>query len=407
MLDRLTIERMRWASGEKPVLVALSGGGDSTALLHLLIDEFGPGGVRAAIVDHALREGSAADAERAKRFAEALGVHTEILTLTWPEGANRAQQAAREARYAALCACARERRLSVIAAGHNADDQAETVLMRAANGSSWRGLAGIAPFSFAPLWPEGRGIVLARPLLGARREDLRAYLAQRGASWIEDPANANLAYERVRVRRRLRELVEQGFEPMRLVRLAQRLRQRAEKLDAAALALISRSVNLERDIRVSRASWDAPAEVRRRALSVLIAAASGASREPLSSELEVLEPRVMAPDHRGSTHSGVEFSPAKGGVALKREPAAIVGRADGAPPLPHLTLVPGLETVWDGRYAVTASTPGWRLVPADTGYFTVVKDGKARDAAQDLTVRPLAAERIRHAFAPDINRAKP
>jgi tRNA(Ile)-lysidine synthase len=407
MLDRLTIERMRWAAGDRPVLVALSGGGDSVALLHFLVEELGAGSVRAAIVDHALREGSTADAGRAKSFAAALGVHAEVLTLIWPDGANRAQQAAREARYAALCACAREQKINVIAAGHNADDQAETVMMRAANGSSWRGLAGIAPFSFAPLWPEGRGVVLARPLLNARREELRAYLVDRGASWIEDPANANPTYERVRVRRRLSELEKQGFEPMRLVRLARRLRQRADELDAAALTLITRSANLENDVRVSRGSWRAPAEVRRRALSVLIAAASGASREPPSSVLEALELRVMAPAHRGSTHSGVVFQPTKDGVVLKREPAAIVGRADGASPLPHLMLVPGVETLWDGRYAVTASTPGLRLVPADTGYFTIVKDGEARDPAQDLTVRPLAAERIRHAFAPDINRAKP
>jgi len=407
MLDRLAVERMRWAAGETPVLVALSGGGDSTALLHLLADEFGAHSVRAAIVDHALRDGSAADAARAKSFAEALGVRAEILTLTWLEGSNRAQQAARDARYAALCAYAREQGIKVVAAGHNADDQAETVLMRAANGSSWRGLAGIAPLTFAPIWPEGRGIVLARPLLGTRRDELRTYLAVRDAQWIEDPGNANPTYERVRIRRRLIELAEQGFDPLRLVRLAGRLRARADHLDRAALALIETAATIGDDVRISLSAWTAPNEVRRRALAVLIAAAAGASREPPSSDMEQVEPRVMSRDHRGSTHSGVAFEPVAGGVALKREAAAITGRAGGAAPLPPLTLVHNAETTWDGRYAVTARVPGLRLVPASSGGFTVLSDGEVCEAAEYLSVRPLAAERIRHAFAPDINRAKP
>ena len=407
MLDRLTIERMRWAAGETPVLVALSGGGDSTALLHLLVAEFGADGVRAAIVDHALREGSAADAARAKGVADALGVQAEILTLTWPEGSNRAQQAARDARYAKLCAYAREQGIKLIAAGHNADDQAETVLMRAANGSSWRGLAGIAALSFAPIWPEGRGIVLARPLLGVRRDKLRAYLAARDAQWIEDPANVNPAYERVRVRRHLSELAERGFDSLRLARLAVRLRARADQLDRAALALIETAAMIRDDILILHSAWTAPDEVRRRALAVLIAAVAGASREPPSSDMDVIEPRVMSRDHRGSTHSGVAFEPVAGGLVLKREAAAIIGRASGAAALPALPLLPNVETTWDGRYAVTARVPGLRVVPAANGRFTVLSDGEACDAAEYVSVRPLAAERVAHAFAPDINRAKP
>ncbi|HET9229997.1 MAG TPA: tRNA lysidine(34) synthetase TilS, partial [Vitreimonas sp.] len=160
MLDPLTIERM----GEGPILIALSGGGDSVALLHLLTDQFGASRLRAAVVDHKLREGSAADARKAADIARVLGVEADILELSWPEGGSRAHEAARTLRYASLCQTARERRAHVIATGHTRDDQAETVLLRGARGSGLRGLAGMRAFAPAPSWPEGRGLTVARPL---------------------------------------------------------------------------------------------------------------------------------------------------------------------------------------------------------------------------------------------------
>lgn len=404
MLDRLTIERMRAWAGENPVLVALSGGGDSVALLHLLVEELGAANVRTLTIDHAMRDGSALDARRACDFAGEIGVEGRaIFPLKWPLGVKPSQEAARLARYRALCAHARDVGAPVIAVGHTADDQAETLLMRAANGSTWRGLAGISPFAFAPVWPEGRGVAVARPLLGVRREALRNYLTARNARWIEDPANTNAAYERVRVRQRLAELESGGFDPLRLVALAARLRQRADQLDRAALNLIERSAAFDRDIRISFAAWSGPSEVRFRALAVLIAAAAGASRELPLADVEEIEPRIMSREHRGSTHSGVVFEPAKDGVVLRREPAAILGRTGGAAALPPLDLVAGVEAIWDGRYSVTSQVSGLRLVPAHDGAFTVLGNHKP----SDLHIRPLLDARVRHAFAPDINSAKP
>jgi tRNA(Ile)-lysidine synthase len=410
MLDRVTVERMLAWAGEKPVLVALSGGGDSAALLHLLVAELGAHRLHAAIVDHALREGSSHDAARAEKFAQTLGVRAEILTLTWEEGANRAQQAARQARYAAICACARAHGYNTIAAAHTGDDQAETVLMRAANGSTWRGLAGIASFAFAPLWPEGRGIALARPLLATRRETLRAYLRERSVEWIEDPANANPKFERVRVRQRLAEREAAGFEPLRLIQMASRMRQRGDALDHAAFELIAHAARPDLATSIVLSAWKGQREVRSRALSVLIAAASGASREPPWTEMEALEARVARADHRGSTHSGVEFLASKGVIVLQREAGAVLGRADGAPPLAPLALGANVEAIWDGRLAITAPEEGWRVVPARNDQLLAFENGlsrkRYRDAQALLKLRPLAPERIAHAFAPDINRAK-
>lgn len=411
MLDRLTIERMLAWTGDRAVLVALSGGGDSVALLHLLAAEFGVERLRAVVVDHALREGSQEDALRAAGFAEALGVGVDILTLNWEDRANRAQQAAREGRYRAICDYARGNGLHVIVAAHTADDQAETVLMRAANGSTWRGLAGIAPFAFAPVWPEGRGIALARPLLGLRRERLRSYLRARRAQWIEDPANTNAKFERVRVRRRLAELEAGGFEPDRLVRVAARLRTRSDALDAAAHALIAGAARVGLATTIRRTDWTAPREVRCRALSALIAAAAGASREPPWTEMPRLEWKVMHQTHRGSTHSGADFTASMNSVTLVRESGAVLGRADGVPPLAPLQLSANVEAIWDGRLAITAPEAGWRVVPARNAERLIFENGLARlrycDVAERFRLRPLAAERVAHAFAPDINRAKP
>jgi tRNA(Ile)-lysidine synthase len=411
MLDRLTIERMLTWTGDKPVLVALSGGGDSVALLHLLAAELGPKRLRAVVVDHALRHGSADDANRAAEFAAALGINAEILTLSWEEGANRAQQAAREGRYRAICAYARTHNLNTIAAAHSADDQAETLLMRAANGSTWRGLAGIAPFAFAPLWPEGRGIALARPLLTARREELRAYLRDQRASWIEDPANINPMFERVRVRQRLAKMEAEGFDAARLVRMAQRLRTRSDALDVAAHDLIARAVKLDPGPNIHREAWLAPDEVRRRALSVLIAAAAGASREPPWTEMKRIERRMMDRAHLGFTRAGADFTASLNSVTLIRELGAVAGRTDGVPPLAPLDLPAGSEVIWDGRIAITAPEPGWRAVPARNGYRLSIENDLTRlsydQAKTRFRLRFLAPERVAHAFAPDINRAKP
>ncbi len=203
MLDRETIEQALIAAGNAPVVVALSGGGDSLALLHLLCERLGAAKLHAIVVDHGLRSGAAEDARRALCFANAAGVIGEIATLAWPHGPKRAQQAAREARYRALCERARSIGARVMGLGHAGDDQAETLLMRAAAGSGWRGLAAMMPIAPAPVWPEGCGMLVVRPLLSVRREALRSYLRSTRVDWLEDPANANPTFERVRTRARL------------------------------------------------------------------------------------------------------------------------------------------------------------------------------------------------------------
>lgn len=399
MLDRLTIERMRALAMEGPIAAAVSGGGDSLALLHLLADEFGGPRLRAFVVDHALREGSRGDALEAMRQAQAAGVAAELLTVDWEGAPSRSQQGARRARYKILLDAARRAGAEVIALGHTADDQAETVLMRAASGSGWRGLAGMAAIAPAPLWPEGLGLAIARPLLGVRRAALRRYLEMRALRWIEDPANANTAFERVRARARLTQLEHAGFDPLRLSRLAARLRERAAALDGEAATLIDAAVRFEGpSIVIDSSRWRGDREARVRALSILTTAAAGAERGPEWPALERIESHMLDPGFRGATLGGVLFRNRKGAAWLSRDPGALAGRAGGQTPLAPLDLPPGRVAVWDGRAAVIAATTGLRAVPdAEGGVAVVAADGASGEAAAEI--RWLMELHVRHLLA--------
>jgi tRNA(Ile)-lysidine synthase len=122
--------------------------------------------------------------------------------------------------------------------------------------------------------------------------------------------------------------------------------------------------------------------------------------------MPVVERRVMAPEHRGSTHSGVRFVAQAGGVCLEREAAAVRGRASAARVPLSIPLVPGVETIWDGRFAVTASIPGWRLIRAG-GHFSLDRSSGVDASTPSPVVRPLARERVSHSFAPEVDHAEP
>jgi tRNA(Ile)-lysidine synthase len=394
MLDQLTVERMD-AESEGPILIALSGGGDSVALLQLLADHFGAARLRVAVVDHKLRAGSAADARKAAEIVRAVGVDAHILELSWPENGNRAHAAARALRYAALCQTARTLGARVIATGHTRDDQAETVFLRGSRGSGVRGLAGMRAFAPAPSWPEGRSLWLSRPLLSARRKDLRDFLIARRAAWIEDPANENEIHARVRARRALAELERDGLDPMRLAAFAERIRPHVDEIDRRAGALIGDIAMFDDDeIAVDRSLRHGDETVKQRALDVLIAAAAGGERGASPSQVETLSQILDRPDFRGATLAGAWLRPRADRIVIARDPGALTGRADGAAPVPPFRLTPGASAVWDGRVMLSIGEPGW----------SVVFNGRRPELRRGDERRPLAAasphwllrERVQH-----------
>lgn len=201
----------------EPLLVMVSGGGDSVALLDVAV-RLGAD-VSALHVNYGLREGAGADEELVRSFTARLGVPLHAERVTLPEG--NLQELARDARYSVAERLAE----GDYAAAHTASDQAETVLYRLA----------VSPGSRALLGMSARRGRLVRPLLAVTREEVREYLRARGLEWREDPSNADRRFARARVRHdvldALRELSPAAERT--IAETARQLRDEADVLDAA------------------------------------------------------------------------------------------------------------------------------------------------------------------------------
>lgn len=202
--------------------VAVSGGPDSLALL-LLAHAACPDRVEAATVDHALRAESRDEALYVGEICAGLSCPHAILPVHVADGPGGVQAEARQARYTALVAWARERGLAAVATAHHQDDQAETLLMRLQRGAGLAGLAGIRPVRAQD------GIFILRPLLGWTRAELAAVVREAGVEPVDDPSNRDARFDRVRVREFLDS--HPDFEPRRLARAAGALAEAEESLE--------------------------------------------------------------------------------------------------------------------------------------------------------------------------------
>jgi tRNA(Ile)-lysidine synthase len=182
------------------ILLALSGGGDSTALLHVLALLAKKQGFAlfAHGVDHGLRAGASAELDRAELQCAALAVPFSRSLLSLSDGSNL-QARARDARRAALCSAAERVSAELIATAHHADDRAETVLLRLLRGSGPSGLA-VLPARSGP-W--------IRPACRARKADIALHLSRHRLTFAEDPSNRLNRFLRTRVRFELLPLLEQ------------------------------------------------------------------------------------------------------------------------------------------------------------------------------------------------------
>ena len=302
------------AGGAWPGAIAVSGGGDSIALMHLLArwaKKTGKTAPLVLVVDHGLRPEAAKEARTVVKAARALGL--EAVALRWKEApAKGIEAAAREARYRLMGETLRRRKLAMLYVGHTEDDQAETFLLRLARGSGIDGLAGMR--ALAP-WPQPgfAGLAVARPLLGFSRAQLRAWAKARKLAWLEDPMNEDPRFDRVKMRRLAPALAEVGLTPARIALAAAHLASGRDLLVGLALALeqmVSRpaegGVLLDQE-----ALGDAPRELGLRVLAALLQAVSGAPYRPRFEALERLFDRLVTGTlGGGATLSGCRIGPA-------------------------------------------------------------------------------------------------
>lgn len=276
-------------AGSAPIrlAVAVSGGGDSVALLLLLQDWAQDTGckISAATVDHALRPGSAAEAQGVKALCQNLAIPHATLTWKGWDGTGNLQQAARQARYRLISDWAEHQEIHHVALGHTLDDQAETVLMRLARGAGVDGLSAMA------LRRDRGGITWLRPLLTTPRQTLRQFLTASGISWVDDPSNEDERFERVRVRNLLSQLAPLGLDATALGAMAGRMASARQALAGAAAEAARRIVSIGAGaVFFDREGFLALyGETRRRLLSHALCWVSSQAYPPRAAALSELE----------------------------------------------------------------------------------------------------------------------
>ncbi len=306
-----------------PLALAFSGGGDSLALLlvaRVWARETGRT-LLAIHVDHGLQAQSGAWAARARAMADRLGVPFLGLAWTGDKPAAGLPAAARAARHGLIADAARAAGARVILLGHTLDDQLENAVMRGAGAP----VGALVDWSASPVWPQGRGLFHCRPLLAVRRAALRDWLRIEGLDWIDDPANADPLYARVRARRALADGAQTEALP--------------PAADVAALAAqcqVTPWGAIEIDRPRLRAAQDRQAL---RLLQIAVACASGAETLARPARARVLLERLRGPDPFTAVLGGARVL-ATDTVRLTRE-AGEAARGG---------LAPVDRGVWDGRW---------------------------------------------------------
>jgi len=327
------------------IVVAFSGGSDSSALLALLLEirEKWSLDLVLAHLDHRLRKGAAGDVRFARETARRLGLRAclgraDVKGLARKRRLN-IEEAGRLVRYEFLALTAREVEASWVATGHTLTDQAETVLMRLLRGSGRSGLTGIHP--------EKDGLII-RPLLDFERGELRAFLKKRKWTWREDESNRDPSFLRSRIRRELIPLLEKKFEPAAVRHLAQAaaiLRDEnavlADLAGRRARAVLSRDESgpvLDRT-RLRRI----PAGLRRLVVRVFIRELKGDLRDVSFKDVEAVA--ALGPNKEIVLNSG---------LILRREGDRISRKR---PPRP----APRFDFLWDGRGILPIPGAGFSL----------------------------------------------
>lgn len=330
------LDRRLYPDAPAPLLIGLSGGGDSVALLSLARDWARRSGrlLVAATVDHQLRPEGAAWARRCAARCAALGIRHLTLAWTGTKPATGIHAAARLARHRLLAQAARGEGASVILLAHTADDILEAAWMR------HEGARTPAPrdWSPSPVWPEGRGLFLLRPLLAVRRAALRAYLRERGEDWIEDPGNLDPTSLRARARLALAGAglaipTDAAGPPVGLPPLT----------EGSAGELFGPSGPLLAQGRPAARIW----------LGAALTCVGGGEATPAAASLDQIVGRLEAGALFAATLAGARLIFDGATMVIARE--AGDRRLGRAQPVPLSSETP---VVWDGRFLAAPGAPG-------------------------------------------------
>jgi tRNA(Ile)-lysidine synthase len=350
--------------------VAVSGGGDSVALLLAMaeLSEQRNFTLFAVTIDHQLRAEAAQEAIWVSDLCARLGVPHKTLRWEGWNGSGNLQNAAREARYRLISAWAQERGLGAVLLGHTMDDQAETVLMRLARGSGVDGLSAMSPRV------EHHNMIWLRPLLGLRRAALRDYVQQKGQDWLEDASNADTAFDRIRMRHALPHLQSLGLDVPVLAQVAENMHQARLALEAQADAAAARFMHLEAGgLWVCRSGFESvPQEIQRRLAAAAVIWIGGLSYPPRGKSLHATLNAVAA-DGR-ATLGGCVLLVKKDRLWITREYNAV--REMSAPP----------DASWDGRWQLAGpgDTKTLRVAALGSEGLAQCKDWRASGLPRDL-----------------------
>ncbi len=334
---------------DHPVGVAVSGGGDSVALLHALA-LWGRRPLEVFSVDHGLNPDSRRWTQGVAGHAQGIGAGFTALEWTGDKPETGLSAKARTARHRLLADAARAKGVTVICLAHTQDDVAEALVM-AGNGSNVGQPALWAP---SPVWPQGRGVFLFRPFIGKRRGELRDFLKSRGVGWIEDPANENLASARARARKALEGQVLVSptlglfLQPVRLYQDLPHL-----LVDDGYTGLHAELGAITFDAEVFDALPDA---VARHRLAAAIVSAGGGDKLPRRDSVDRLRHDLAT--ETAATLCGARIWREGGHIRIAREAGELERRRIGPVRLPA-----GQTVIWDGRFDVSSDRAA-NIVPS-------------------------------------------
>ncbi len=313
--------------------LAVSGGGDSMAMLHLAAGWARVYGIalRVVTVDHGLRDGSAAEAAMVADEAGALGLdHTTLSWSGW-DGQGNLQDAARQARLNLIAGWIGPQGHVLMA--HTQDDQAETVLMRLIRGSGVDGLSGMAALR------KTAGMTVVRPLLAVQRAALRHYCTVLKIPFVDDPSNADDRFDRVRIRRLIG---QEGLDAATLAKTAAQMARAKEVLDLRVRQVTQDAQKIHyADAGYVAFDRDLIAEIEREtALRVFANALSEVGQNPYRPRLSALEDAVDQVTSGGTTTlHGCVLAAQKTQIQICRELQAVAGPCS-------------TKDLWDGRWTM-------------------------------------------------------